>query len=210
MSGKYAPHELSDSKREILPSKDEEADNTELTIDQVATMWDELAILAKSVRRSHNQQGNSYRTSDVLLSALRRLTADAAKRWAEGTQLTWENRSTFFAAASTAMHRAIVDHVRRRTAVKRPSSAKRLPLDDAIQMAREDPSQLLDLANCLEKLAEFSPPLAEIVRHKSFAGLSNEDIGGLFGLSHSVVDRRWQKAKAFLAQCMDRAYGPSA
>lgn len=184
----------------------EAARTSSFTLDQLEGIWLELEVLARSVRRSRNQFGQSYRTSDVLGSAMRRLSADASRLASNGEELTFETRGVFFAAAATAMHRAIVDHIKFRIAEKRPTggSRTRLPLDDAMHLVREDPAVLIDLDNCLAKLRATHPSLADLMEAHLFLPVSTfEDLGGLFGMPSSTVSDRIGKARAFLARCLE-------
>jgi hypothetical protein len=168
-------------------------------------MWDELAVLARNMRHKRNQQAESYRTSDVLLSAMRRLAADASYWALSGKELTWENRDAFFAAAATAMRRAIVDHIRYRTADIRPTgkSRRRLPLDDGMWLARTEPGLMLDLDDCLEKLRETHPDLATIIEKKLFLPLSTmQELGEIFDMPSSTINDKLLKARTYLAQCL--------
>lgn len=178
------------------------ADGDPISFDQLSSMWEELSQLAHRLRRQRNQMGHSYRTSDLLVSALRRLTGDAAKRWAEGAELTWENKEAFFASAATAMHRAIVDHIRSKRRDKRDGGRKRIPLDDGLLIAREDPQQALEVSECLEKLERLHPELAKVARLKIFTPMTNEALGTVLNVSDSTVNDRWWKAKVYLEKCL--------
>jgi DNA-directed RNA polymerase specialized sigma24 family protein len=58
--------------------------------------------------------------------------------------------------------------------------------------------ELLPLNDALEKLAAVDPELAELVDLRYFAGLPNEEIARLRGLSLATVERRFAVARSFL------------
>jgi RNA polymerase sigma factor (TIGR02999 family) len=62
---------------------------------------------------------------------------------------------------------------------------------------RQDVNLVL-LDEALNKLAEFDAKQAKIVELKFFAGLTNEEIAEVVGVSDSTVKREWRIAKAWL------------
>lgn len=180
-------------------------DDGPISLDHLQRMWDELNVLARNVRREANQWGHSYRTSDILLSAMRRLAADASKWSQNGEELTWDNRVAFFAAAATAMHRAVIDHIRQRTAEKRPTgnSRRRVPLEDGMWLARTAPDTLLDLETCLDRLRETHPELAELFVKKLYLPFSSlEELSSIVDIPSSTLSDKLIKARAHLAFCL--------
>src|SRR5215204_3101106 len=52
----------------------------------------------------------------------------------------WQNRAHFFAIASVAMRRILVDYAKSRHREKRGGAAEALPLDDALQISSKEKS----------------------------------------------------------------------
>ena len=50
----------------------------------------------------------------------------------------------------------------------------------------------------LEELQRLDPRLAEVVEMRYFAGLSDEQIAGVLGVSDRTVRRDWEKARVLL------------
>ena len=60
------------------------------------------------------------------------LVHEAYLRLADQTDLSWQSRAHFFSIAAAAMRRILVEHARRRYAVKRGGSVHRLTLDETV------------------------------------------------------------------------------
>jgi len=119
-------------------------------------------------------------------------------------RVAWENRAHFFGIAARMMRRVLVDHARRRQAVKRdglasePVSIAGLPAP-APGLDRID---VLALHEALDGLAELDPRQAEIVEMKYFGGLTIEEIAEVLKTSESTVKREWTTAKMWLRRRM--------
>jgi len=120
---------------------------------------------------------------------------------------TWEGRAHFFGAAARAMRQVLVDFARRRRAVKRGGTRDRVSLSDADAALEIELDELLDLDVALDLLDTASPRLRQVVELRFFAGMAEEEIGKLLGVSVRTVERDWLKAKLFLVQELERAAG---
>ena len=112
----------------------------------------------------------------------------------------WQNRAHFFAIASQAMRRILIDNARRHTAVKRGGPAENLPLDEAANVSLEPDPILLPLDEALTKLAEIDPQQSRIVELRFFGGLTIEETAEVMKLSIDTVKREWAMARAWLRQ----------
>jgi RNA polymerase sigma factor (TIGR02999 family) len=113
-------------------------------------------------------------------------------------QAGFENRRHFFAAAAEAMRRILVEQARRKNRQKRGGVWNRLNLEDVSLAAPEQDERLLALDEALERLAAVEPQKAELVKLRSFAGLSLDAAADLLGISPSTADRWWAYARAWL------------
>jgi RNA polymerase sigma factor (TIGR02999 family) len=124
------------------------------------------------------------------------LVHEAYVRLAGSVDIDWRDRSHFFAIASIAMRRVLVDRARAKLA------AKRDPGDFAITHAQSDspvsPEELLDLDQAIERLAVEQPRLARVVEMRYFAGLEHAEIADVMGVSDRTVKRDWAFARAWL------------
>ena len=136
--------------------------------------------------------------SDHTLSA----TALAHEAWLRfGKDLTdadLHSRQQFFAVATTAMRRILVEHARARSAEKRGGATQPVRVENLDRFSSPDDDQLLALDEALAALSKLRPRAARVVELRFFGGFSHEQIGGLLGLERRTVDRDWAFARAWL------------
>lgn len=157
-------------------------------LDQVVPLvYEELLRLARSHMR-RERVGHTLQATALVHEAYARLV-DA--------DLALNDRMHFFAVASSAMRRILVDHARARASAKRGGGAARVPLDDELPAA-ERASDVIELDQALERLAAFDARKARIVELHYFGGLSYEEIARAAGVSPATVDRDLRFAKAWL------------
>jgi len=127
------------------------------------------------------------------------LVHEAYFRLIDQKRVEWRNRAHFFAVASQAIRRILIDHARARRAERRGGGAEKLPIEAALQIAPEQtPDHLLALDDALSRLAEDEPDKARIVEMRFFGGLTHEEIAAVIGTSLSTVERQWRFARAWL------------
>lgn len=113
--------------------------------------------------------------------------------------IDWTDRASFYAAATTAMRRILVDHARARASKKRGGTGSNRISLDVLEAARtSEPDALLALDEALDRLASIDPRAAQIVRLRFFAGLEQQAIASLLGCTERTVKRDWAFARAWL------------
>ncbi len=110
----------------------------------------------------------------------------------------WRNRTHFFAIASSAMRRVLVDQARAKHAAKRPSSQQRIDLDEVPLLTHENFDEIIALDRALERLSQLDALQARIVELRYFGGLTAEETSQILGISTSSINRDWLVAKAWL------------
>jgi RNA polymerase sigma factor (TIGR02999 family) len=116
-----------------------------------------------------------------------------------GQEVNWQNRSHFFAIASQAMRRILVDHARTRHREKRGGIVENLPLEEALAAGTEEKRlDLVELDEALTRLAKLDERQAKIVELRYFSGLSIDETAEVLGVSNSTVRADWTMAKAWL------------
>jgi RNA polymerase sigma factor (TIGR02999 family) len=114
-------------------------------------------------------------------------------------EVEWQNRNHFFAIASTAMRRILVDHARERKREKRGGSEENLPLEIALNIsANEKNIDLIALDEALNRLAKMNERQARVVELRYFSGLSNDETAEILGVSNATVRNDWNIAKSWL------------
>ena len=120
-------------------------------------------------------------------------------------EVEWQNRTHFFAIASVAMRRILVDHAKERHREKRGGAAENLPLDEAFQIsANEKNIDLIALDEALNRLAKMSARQAKVVELRYFSGLSNDETAEVLGVSKGTVRNDWNIARAWLRQEIEK------
>ncbi len=152
-------------------------------------VYDELRKLAKS-RMAHEPTGMTLQPTALVHEAYLRLLGD--------TNVGWDNRGHFFAAAALAMRRILVDRARSRNRVKRGGGRPKVELNDAMLSTEPPSDELLTLDDALTKLEAYDKRKAEVVMLRYFAGLSIEDTAAAMGISPATVKNEWMFARAWL------------
>ena len=115
------------------------------------------------------------------------------------------NRAHLLALAARLMRQVLVDHARRRRALKRGGDATMVSLSD-VSMPTETPGvDVLALDEALGELMSLDPRLSRIVELKFFAGLSISEAAQALGVSTATVERDWTVARAWLYQRLSLA-----
>src|SRR5258706_14984950 len=112
------------------------------------------------------------------------LVHEAYIRLFDRSAADWNDRRHFFSVAAIAMRQIIVDHPRRRRALKRGGAMQRLPLEDATHLAvDEQADEIVALNDALLRLAQLDERLARIVELRFFGGLSVEGVAEVMQMS---------------------------
>ncbi len=115
-----------------------------------------------------------------------------------GSPVSCENRLHFLHLAARQMRRMIVDHARRRTALRRGGAARPLPLDEARDHALVIDQRIVDVNEALNRLEELDRRAADVVEMRFFGGLTEQEIAGVLMISTATVKRDWEFARSWL------------
>jgi len=111
----------------------------------------------------------------------------------------WESRTHFFAIASQAMRRVLVDYARARKRAKRVGDDIRLSLAAAEQIAsNQKPVDLIALDEALTRLAAIDEQQSRVVELRYFSGLSLGETAMILNISRATAAREWNMARAWL------------
>ena len=157
--------------------------------DLLPLVYGELKKLA-ATRMAHEAAGHTLQPTALVHEAWLRLVADGER--------TWQNRAHFFGAAAEAMRRILIEHARRKSAVKHGGGQQRLDIADLECAAQSPDENILLIEEALEKLAKEHPERAKIVVMKFFGGMTNEEVAAALGVGERTVYRHWECAKLWL------------
>ena len=155
----------------------------------VPLVYDELRQLAHT-RLRHEA---SFRAPDTTS-----LVHEVYLRLVRSPSPSWKDRSHFFAAASEAMRRVLVDLARERNAAKRGGGQVVLELreTDSVRDLRAD--DILAVDHALEQLEGHDAQIANVVKLRFFAGLTVDETAQALELSPRSVNRLWTAGRAWL------------
>ena len=159
------------------------------------SVYGELRRLAASYLR-RERDGHTLQPTALVHEAYLRLMPQRS--------LPWKNRAHFFGIAASMMRRVLVDYARRRRANKRDGLVEAgVSISQVEAPAGEvDQIDVLLLDEALTALAALDPRQADIVQHRFFAGLTNEEVAGVMDLSPATIKREWATAKLWLRRRM--------
>lgn len=158
-------------------------------------VYDELRQLA-GARLRFERDGHTLNATALVHEAYFRLVGQE--------HVEWQGRAHFFAIASQAMRRILINYAEARNAQKRGGGAQHLDLDAAADtMDATQATELLALDEALKELERFNERGARVVEYRFFGGLTHDEIAEAMGLSEVTVRRAWRSARAWLRDALD-------
>lgn len=110
------------------------------------------------------------------------------------------NRAHFLGVAARAMRQLLVDHARRRSAAKRGGGAAPVRITNEDLGLAVPMDELLALNDALDRLGARSDRLRRVVELRFFAGLTEDEVADVLGVTPRTAQRDWAKARAWLYQ----------
>jgi RNA polymerase sigma factor (TIGR02999 family) len=104
------------------------------------------------------------------------------------------------AVAAKAMRQILIDHARRRQAMKRGGEWQRVSLADAEDQTPLPDAELIALDEALNQLAKLNDRQARIVELRYLAGLSVKETAHVMSISERTVKSDWRMARAWLSR----------
>jgi RNA polymerase sigma factor (TIGR02999 family) len=161
-------------------------------------VYDELRRIAhRYVRRERD--GHTLATTALVNEAYVRL--------AGFQQVTWENRSHFFAVSARVMRHILIDYARRGHYAKRGGGLQRVSFESAAAeaslMSPARAAELIALDEALDEFAKLDPRKSQVVELRYFGGLTLEETADVLKVSLMTVRRDWRAAKAWLYKAVN-------
>ncbi len=157
-------------------------------------VYDELRRIAHR-HMSGERAGHTLETTGLVHEAYLKLV--------DQTRVEWTDRAHFFAIASNAMRRILVDYARRYRTDKRGAAPRRVSLTDDMLVTEERADTLLAVDEALLELAKIDERLSRVVECRFFAGLTEEETAEALGVTARTVRRDWTKAKGWLHKALE-------
>ena len=164
-------------------------------------VYEELRKLAAS-RLAKEPPGQTLQATALVHEAYLRLVGSEP--------IQWDNRGHFFGAAAEAMRRIMGERARRKQRVRHGGEHRRMDVEEAELVGSVPSDDLLALDEALDRLAAENPKMAELVKLRSFAGLSHQEAASALGISRATADRHWSYARAWLYRQVRKGAGGKA
>nr|WP_201724017.1 ECF-type sigma factor [Rhodopirellula sp. SM50] len=152
-------------------------------------VYDELRKLA-ALRMAKERADHTLQATALVHEAYVRLV-DVA------TVMKWDSRGHFFAAASEAMRRILIEAARARKARKR-SKPDQDSLTAVLPNCSVSDEQLIEIHDALDQLTEVSPQAAELIKLRFFGGFSMQEIAEVQGISVRKAHYLWDFGRCWL------------
>jgi RNA polymerase sigma-70 factor, ECF subfamily len=116
-----------------------------------------------------------------------------------GSEVTFANRTHFFAISAATMRRILIDHARAHVAEKRGGGREQVSLTavEGWNPVRHYEDMLL-LDHALGTLEKADARAARVVELRFFGGLQENEVAEVLGVSEITVKRDWKVARAWL------------
>jgi RNA polymerase sigma factor (TIGR02999 family) len=152
-------------------------------------VYDELRRLAAS-KLAQEAPGQTLQPTALVHEAWLRLVGNHHP--------SFKDRTHFFYAAAEAMRHILIDRARRKKTRRHGGDYLRVDFEEFDLAAPSADDQLLAVNEALDKLALEHPVQSELVKLRYFAGLTNEEVSEVLGISVSSAKNYWTFARAWL------------
>ncbi|MDF1504141.1 ECF-type sigma factor [Roseisolibacter sp. H3M3-2] len=160
-----------------------------------AKLYDELHLLAGRVLR---------RDGGELALGRHTLVHEAFLNVSEREGVAFEDRPRFMGYVARVMRGLVVDHARRRGALRRGPGLE-VALTGEWRVSAESQrlgERLAGVGDALDTLVARDPALAQLVDLHFFGGFTFAEIAAARGVSERTVRRDWVRARALLHQAL--------
>lgn len=155
-----------------------------------------LPMVYDDLRRLANEYFRDQRCDHTLQPTA--LVHEVYLRLLGQRKCNWENRAQFFCVGAKAMRLLLIDHSRRKRALKRGGDGRRLTLDEMVEPGRRRDEYLIALDDALKDLELVDPQLVQVVELRYFGGLTIEETAQVLEVSAMTVKRSWRVARGWL------------
>jgi len=180
---------------EIEPEKDSEPNDAPFEQELFEGLYHELhRLAAQKMAREYGVQ--TLEPTALVHEAWLRIGADR--------QPAWKSQAHLFSAVDKAMRRILIEQARRREVLEKGGMIEREEYTEDHIVISTQCDTLLELDDCLLRLAQQDPVAAHLVELRYFVGMSMPEAASDLGLSLRQAERIWAFARSWLHQAMNR------
>jgi len=133
------------------------------------------------------------------------LVHESYLRFLKSGRVQFADRANFIGYAARVMRSVVVDFARESLAQRRGGQEVHIALEtDVAASPAKGESEILQVHEALDELANVSERMARVVEMRYFGGMSDAEIGEALNLSERTVRRDWEKARIILAAALKR------
>jgi RNA polymerase sigma-70 factor, ECF subfamily len=155
-----------------------------------------LPLIYRSLQKIAHSHLNREHSSHTLQTTA--LVHEAYLKMVDQHSVDWKNRSHFFAIASQAMRRILLDYARKRISEKRGGEGEKISLDEIDVASIAPDKNLLALDEALNELEKMDSQQSRIIELRYFGGLTVDETAEVLQISSRTVAREWAMARAWL------------
>ena len=155
-----------------------------------------IPLVYDELRRLARRYMNRERTGHTLQTTA--LVNEAYLRMVDLKAVQWQNRAHFFAVCAQLMRHILVDFARSRGYKKRGGGARKIPIEDVLEVSADYSEDLVALDDALNSLSELDERKSKVVELRFFGGLSVDETAHVLKVSPDTVMRDWKMAKVWL------------
>lgn len=157
--------------------------------DLMTAVYDDLKRIARGqlARWRHGQTINTTA-----------LVHESYLKLASSSDLDWQDRGHYYAVAARAMRFIIVDYARNRLSDKRRGHIADIDLTTIADDGQIQIEQVIAVDQLLGRLESLDEDMARIVECRFFAAYTLDETATALNMSRRSVQRKWQRAQAWL------------
>lgn len=174
--------------------------------DELAQIYDKLRAHARRLL-ADERRGHTLEATALVNEALCKLLAESGAP--APSPAPRSSLSELFGAIALRMRQVLVEHARRRNALKGPGRWTRSRLSDAAEIIERDGIDLPELDRVLARFERDDPEAAAAFQLRWFAGMSIEQLAVALGVTEQVAQTRWTRARRRMMALLGRPEEPS-
>jgi RNA polymerase sigma factor (TIGR02999 family) len=180
---------MSGLANETAPPNPEEGAPLPVAEELIAELYTELRRLANCLMR--RERGGTLQPTALIHEVYLKLCQQESA--------VWTDKNHFLAVACQSMRRILVDHARRRAALKRGHPMQSVILDSLPEpeFKSQRIEDVIAVDELLAKLSTWDSRLAKFVELRYFGGLTTEEAATVLGISYDQARRDWTVARVW-------------
>lgn len=162
--------------------------------DDFPTIYEEMKRIAHN-RLQFESKDLTLNTTDLVHEAYIKMAAQRVQNFA--------NKSHFYAMASTAMRRILINYALQKKSQKRGGDHLRITMSNNELVADSSMEDILDLDDAMKKYSQLSSRGSKIIEYWFFSGFNQGEIAKMMDISVATVKREWTLARHWLSREMN-------